>query len=131
MERSTDHDFYQHVTRPLVAMAKSYLSGYPGYRHSHPARAAALWVIGHDESYDASRVVPCHRAVGFPLSYFHQTAALGPLGMRTLYIRPDACPKRAAKKPCVISVSPLLREFGAARHGDAGRGASSTVACSV
>lgn len=113
MKKSTDHEFYQHVPRPVGAMAKSYPGGYAGYRHSHP-RAQFLYAESGTMKVTTDRgawVVPPHRAVWFPPDYPHQTSALSSLEMRTLYIRSDACPKRAPKEPCVLSVSPLLREL--------------------
>ncbi len=56
-------------------------------------------------------VVPPHRAVWFPPNCPHQTGALSAVEMRTLYIRPGACPKNAPGEPCVLQVSPLLREL--------------------
>lgn len=94
-------------------MAKSYPSGYPGYLHSHP-RAQFLYAESGTMKVTTARgswIVPPHRAVWFPPEYPHQTAALSPLEMRTLYIRRNACPKGAPGEPCVLSVSPLLREL--------------------
>jgi len=113
MERSTDHEFYQRVPRPLGAMAKSYPSGYPGYLHSHP-RAQFLYAESGTMKVTTDRgswVVPPHRAVWFPPNYPHQTGALSLLKMRTLYIRADSVPREAPKEPRVIQVTPLLREL--------------------
>lgn len=113
MKRSSDHNFYQHVPRPVGAMAKSYPSGYAGYRHSHP-RAQLLYAESGTMKVTTDRgswIVPPHRAVWFPPNYPHQTGALSALEMRTLYLRHDFCPKSVPKEPCVIHVSPLLREL--------------------
>jgi AraC-like DNA-binding protein len=113
MQRSTDHEFYQRVPRPVGGMAKSYRSGYPGYLHSHP-RAQLLYAESGTMKVTTERgswIVPPHRAVWFPPKYPHQTGTLSPVEMRTLYIRGDACPQEAPDGPCVISVSPLLREL--------------------
>lgn len=113
MQRSTDQEFYQRVPRPVGGMAKSYPSGYPGYLHSHP-RAQLLYAESGTMKVRTELgfwIIPPHRAVWFPPEYPHQTAALSPLEMRTLYIRCDSCPKGAPDEPCVISVSPLLREL--------------------
>jgi AraC-like DNA-binding protein len=113
MQRSTDHEFYQRVPRPVAGMAKSYPSGYPGYMHSHP-RAQLLYAESGTMKVTTERgswIIPPHRAVWFPPDYPHQTGTLSPLEMRTLFIRCDACPKEAPGEPCVISVSPLLREL--------------------
>jgi AraC-like DNA-binding protein len=113
MERSLDYEFYQHVPRPVGAMAKWYPSGYAGFRHSHP-RAQFLYAESGTmkvSTESGTWIVPPHRAVWFPPNCPHQTGALSELEMRTLYIRPDGCPKNAPKKPCVLQVSPLLREL--------------------
>ncbi|MFZ0273288.1 MAG: helix-turn-helix transcriptional regulator [Acidobacteriaceae bacterium] len=113
MKRSTDHEFYQHVPRPVGAMRKSYPGGYTGFRHSHP-RAQFLYAESGTMKVTTDSglwIVPPHRAVWFPPNCPHQTGALGAVEMRTLYIRPDACPKRAPQEACVVQVSPLLREL--------------------
>jgi AraC-like DNA-binding protein len=113
MKRSTDHEFYQQVPRPIGAMAKSYASGYPGYWHSH-ARAQFLYAESGTMKVTTDRgswIVPPHRAVWFPPNYPHQTGALSALEMRTLYIRPESCPPQAPKEPCILQVSALLREL--------------------
>lgn len=113
MKRSTDHVFYQHVPRPVGAMAKSYPGGYSGFRHSHP-RAQFLYAESGTMKVTTDSgtwIVPPHRAVWFPPGCPHQTGALSAVEMRTLYIRPDACPKNAPREPCVLQVSLLLREL--------------------
>ncbi len=113
MERSTDHEFFQHVSRPVGAMAKSYPAGYTGYLHSHP-RGQFLYAESGTMKVTTGRgtwMVPPHRAVWFPPNSPHQTGTLSAVEMRTLYIRPDACPPHAPQGPCVMRVSPLLREL--------------------
>ncbi len=113
MERSTNHEFFQHVPRPVGAMAKSYPAGYPGYFHSHP-RGQFLYAESGTMKVTTRRgtwMVPPHRAVWFPPNNPHQTGTLSAVEMRTLYIRPDACPPQAPLEPCVLHVSPLLREL--------------------
>jgi AraC-like DNA-binding protein/mannose-6-phosphate isomerase-like protein (cupin superfamily) len=113
MERSTDHEFFQHVPRPVGAMAKSYPAGYPGFLHSHP-RGQLLYAESGTMKVTTGRgtwMVPPHRAVWFPPKSPHQTGTLGAVEMRTLYIRRDACPSQAQQEPCVLHVSPLLREL--------------------
>jgi AraC-like DNA-binding protein len=94
-------------------MAKSYPSGYTGYLHSHP-RAQFLYAESGTMRVATERgawIVPPHRAIWFPPNYPHQTGTISALEMRTLYIRQDSCPKRAPVDPCVMHVSPLLREL--------------------
>ncbi len=113
MKRSTDHEFYQKINRPIGAMAKSYPSGYAGYRHHH-SRAQLLYAESGTMKVTTERgswIIPPHRAVWFPPEFPHQTGTLSPVEMRTLYIRRDACPARAPEEPRVIQVSSLLREL--------------------
>jgi AraC-like DNA-binding protein len=94
-------------------MAKSYPSGYTGFRHSHP-RAQFLYAESGTMKVTTDRgtwIVPPHRAVWFPPNCPHQTDALSAVEMRTLYIRPDACPRNAPQESCVIQLSPLLKEL--------------------
>ncbi len=113
MERSTNHELFQHVPRPVGAMAKSYPAGYPGYLHSHP-RGQFLYAESGTMKVTTRRgtwMIPPHRAVWFPPNSPHQTGALSAVEMRTLYIRPDSCPPEAPSEPCVLHVSLLLREL--------------------
>jgi AraC-like DNA-binding protein len=94
-------------------MAKSYPTGYPGYLHSHP-RAQFLYAEAGTMKVTTDRgawIIPPHRAVWFPPNYPHQTGALSALEMRTLYISPNACPPKAPAIPCIVQVSPFLREL--------------------
>ncbi len=112
-EKSTHHETYQTVPRPIGAMAKSYPAGYPGYMHSHP-RAQLLYSESGTMKVTTERgtwVVPPHRAAWFPPYYEHQTATLSAVEMRTLYILPAVCPKKAPKEPRLIQISPLVREL--------------------
>jgi len=113
MERNANHEFFQHVPRPVGAMAKSYPAGYAGYLHSHP-RGQLLYAESGTTKVTTGRgtwMVPPHRAVWFPPNSPHQTGTLNAVEMRTLYIRPDACPPLAPREPCVLHVSPLLKEL--------------------
>jgi len=113
MKRSTDYRFYQEIERPIGAMAKSYPSGYAGFRHQHP-RAQLLYAESGTMKVTTERgswIIPPHRAVWFPPEFPHQTGTLSPVEMRTLYIRKDACPARAPNEARVIQVTPLLREL--------------------
>ena len=57
------------------------------------------------------RIIPPHRAVWVPARYLHQVGTVDPVEMRALYFRRDACPRNAPEEPCVIQVSPFLREL--------------------
>jgi len=111
--KSTDHIYYQNVPRPVGAMAKSYPAGYTGVVHSHP-RARLLYAESGVMKVTTSEgfwLIPPQRAVWLPALYSHRTGTLSPVEMRTLYIRPDACPGHFPTGPRMIDVSPLLREL--------------------
>lgn len=94
-------------------MAKSYPANYVGYRHSH-ARAQFLYAASGTIKLTVDLgcwIIPPRRAVWLPPSYPHQTSTIGPLEMRTLYIREDGCPPGAPIVPRMLAVSSLLHEL--------------------
>jgi AraC-like DNA-binding protein len=112
-EKSTDHIYLQSVPRPVAAMAKSYPANYAGYLHSHE-RAQLLYAASGTMkllSGGGCWIIPQQRAVWIPAGYPHQTGGIGPMEMRTLYIREDACPSVAPQQPRMLAVSTLLREL--------------------
>lgn len=112
-KRSEDYVFLQTVPRPVAAMAKDYPAGYAGLPHSH-ARAQFLYAASGTMRLRLEQgcwVIPPMRAVWLPAGYPHQTGAVGPLEMRTLYLREDACPPGAPSAPRMLSVSALLHEL--------------------
>jgi AraC-like DNA-binding protein len=108
-----DHAYLQTVPRPISAMATDYPAGYVGSVHSHP-RAQLLYAtsgcmkITFDTGY---WIIPPQRAVWLPPGYPHRTGTIGPVQMRTLYIREDACSSDAPNVPRMVGVSALLREL--------------------
>jgi AraC-like DNA-binding protein len=112
-KRQEVHEYLQSVSRPVAAMAKSYPAGYVGYTHSH-TRAQFLYAASGSMrlTFDLGCwIIPPRRAVWLPADYPHQTGSIGPLEMRTLYIREDAYPPNAPKAPRMLSISPLLHEL--------------------
>lgn len=112
-KRSEHHEYLQTVSRPVAAMAKSYPAGYVGYMHSH-ARAQLLYAASGTIKLSLDLgcwIIPPRRAVWLPAGYLHQTGTVGPLEMRTLYIREDACPPSAPTVPQMLAVSSLLHEL--------------------
>ena len=112
-KRSEHHEFLQTVPRPVAAMAKSYPAGYVGYRHTH-ARAQFLYAASGTIKLTLDLgcwIIPPRRAVWLPPGYPHQTSTIGPLEMRTLYIREDGCPSAAPTVPRLLAVSSLLHEL--------------------
>jgi AraC-like DNA-binding protein len=57
-----------------------------------------------------SWVVPPLRAVWVPAEIEHAIAMSGPVAMRTIYVRREVA-RRLPEAPCVLNVSPLLREL--------------------
>lgn len=111
--RPHDYEYLQTIPRPVSALAKDHPAGHVGSMHSHP-RAQFLYAasgsmkITFDFGY---WIVPPQRAVWLPPQCLHRTGSIGPVQMRTLYIREDACPSEAPDAPRMIGVSTLLREL--------------------
>lgn len=112
-KRLLDHEYLQTVPRSVAALAKSYPAGYTGYLHSH-SRAQFLYAASGSMKVTFQLgcwIIPPKRAVWLPANYPHQTGSIGPLEMRTLYIRGDALPARAPKEPRMLAISPLVHEL--------------------
>ena len=112
-KQSLDHEYLQTVPRPITTMAKRYPAGYVGYVHSH-SRAQFLYAASGSMKLTFELgcwLVPPRRAVWLPANYPHQTGSIGPLEMRTLYVRSDVCPRSAPLVPRMLAVSPLVHEL--------------------
>ena len=110
--RSRDAGDYQHVPRPLAAMAKSYPDGFLIERHRH-ARAQLLYAVSGVMTIDTDEgawLVPPDRALWIPAGVTHEIRVAGQLEMRTLYIREDAS-AHLPQECQVLAISPLLREL--------------------
>jgi AraC-like DNA-binding protein/mannose-6-phosphate isomerase-like protein (cupin superfamily) len=109
---STNADDYQDVPRPVAAMAKEYPDGFVVKPHSHIrsqllyATAGAMRVSAAGSSW----TVPPQRAIWIPAGIRHELRMVGPVKMRTLYIRPAYAPWTGPACK-VIEVSGLLREL--------------------
>ncbi len=110
--RSTDPQDYQHVPRPVAAMAKPFAAGHHIAPHDHP-RAQLLYAVSgvmRVITPEGAFVVPPLRAVWLPAGMRHEVRMASAVAMRTLYVAPDADP--ALPSDCrVVDVSPLLREL--------------------
>ncbi|GAA0461488.1 helix-turn-helix transcriptional regulator [Streptomyces olivaceiscleroticus] len=110
--KSENRDDYQHVPRPLAAMARDLPDGHriPPHRH---VRAQLIYgttgAITVTTAHGAW-VVPATRGVWLPPGLTHAMTCAGPVAMRTLYIERQAA-VRLPDAPTVVSVSPLLREL--------------------
>jgi AraC-like DNA-binding protein len=112
MQRSTNRDDYQHVARPVAAMAKDFPDGEVIAPHRHPrgqlvfAAAGVMTVTTPAGTW----VVPPQRAVWVPSDVEHAIRMSGDVAMRTLYV--DAAVSFGLPRGCcVVSVTPLLREL--------------------
>lgn len=100
------------LPRPIVGMAKEFVSGDQIEPHKHIrsqllyASAGVMTVTTNDGIW----VVPPFRAVWIPAKTTHQIKVSGNLSMRTLYIDPAHC-AGVPDHCCVVSVSALLREL--------------------
>lgn len=111
--KSTNREDYQNVLRPVGAMAKQYTDGYVSRTHRH-VRAQLLYAVAGVMEVTTAEglwVVPPQRAVWLPPNTDHAMRARGAVALRTLYVRPDACPLAFPARPRLVHVSPLLREL--------------------
>lgn len=111
--RPHDHEYLRMASRPVSAVAKDCSADYVGIMHSHAGAQFLYAASGSMKiTLDVGHwIIPPQRAVWLPPSYPHLVASIGPVKMRTLYIRADACPSGAPGVPRMIGISPLLREL--------------------
>ncbi|GAB3256676.1 AraC family transcriptional regulator [Chitinimonas naiadis] len=111
-ERSRDAADYQHVPRPVTAMAKDYPHGTQVPAHTHP-RAQLLYAAqGVMRVHTPDRVwtIPPQRALWVPPGVEHRLTTMSPVAIRTVYVAPDAA--TLPGQDCrVLSVTPLLHEL--------------------
>jgi AraC-like DNA-binding protein/mannose-6-phosphate isomerase-like protein (cupin superfamily) len=110
--RSTKGIDYQHVPRPVAALADEYPAGHVDARHSH-TRAQLLYAsvgVMVVDTDGASFVVPPERAVWLPAGVAHEVLCRSPVSVRTLYV--DTRARAGLPETCkVFEVSTLLREL--------------------
>lgn len=107
------HEWREDVDRPVVAMSKSYPANYQGYLHHH-TRAQLLYAVSGSIRMNCALgcwIIPPQRAVWIPPRHPHQTASVGPMEMRTLYIQPEHAPPLAPLVPVMLGMTALLREL--------------------
>ncbi|WP_327075071.1 IS3 family transposase [Kitasatospora purpeofusca] len=110
--KSENRDDYQHVPRPLAAMARDLPDGHHIPPHHH-RRAQLIYGTSGAITVVTDRgtwVVPTTRGVWVPAGVVHAMTCTGPVRMRTLYIEPGAAPG-LPDTPTVVAVPPLLREL--------------------
>jgi len=105
-------DAYQHVPRPVGAMARDLPASYEIDWHSHPRFQLIFAVRGvmSVDTREATWLVPPQRAVWMPPKTAHRIRTVGEVHMRTLYIEAGAA-KRMPRGCEVLEVTPLLREL--------------------
>ena len=103
---------YQHVPRPVGAMARDLPPAYEIDWHSHPRFQLIFAVRGvmTIDTREATWLVPPQRAVWMPPKTEHRVKTAGEVHMRTLYID-TAAAKRMPRGCEVLEVTPLLREL--------------------
>lgn len=112
MGRSTKGADYQHVPRPVAALADEYPPHFHDPRHSHERAqllyaSAGVMLVTTDH---ASFVVPPQRAVWVPAGVEHEAYMRSHVSLRTLYLSEEAC--RGLPTACrVMEISDLLREL--------------------
>lgn len=108
--RSQDPKDYQHVPRPVAAMAKPFPAGFrtPPHKHERAQLLYATQGVMRVLTEAGGWVVPTLSAVWLPAGMQHEVRMATAVEMRTLYIAPDADPALPVDIR-VISVSPLLR----------------------
>ncbi|MGO4810273.1 helix-turn-helix domain-containing protein [Cupriavidus sp. 2MCAB6] len=111
--KSTNPLDYQHGARPAAVMPKEFPDGVVVAAHRHE-RAQLIYAVAGVVEVTAGQslwLVPPQRALWMPAGVQHGMRARGMVSLRTLYIRPEACPAATPALPQLVNVSPLLREL--------------------
>ena len=109
LDVSAHDDENQTLPHAITAKGRNYREGATP-PHSHP-RAQLVYAgsgVMRVETDAGCWVVPPVRGVWIPAHTVHKVTMLGPVEMRTLYIREDAAPG-LPDTCCLLEVSPLLR----------------------
>lgn len=111
--KSSDREDYQHIARPVGALAKEFPRGHISSRHRH-VRAQLLYAVAGVLEVTTECglwIIPPQRAVWIPPLAEHEVRFRTAASVRTLYVHPAAIPAQAPASPCAIGVSALLREL--------------------
>jgi AraC-like DNA-binding protein len=100
------------VDRPVAAWANDYAAGarLAPHRHSRGQLVFAASGVMNVTTARGTWVVPPSRAVWVPAEVEHGIAMSGAVAMRTIYVH-KAAAGGLPEAPCVLNVSPLLREL--------------------
>lgn len=112
MTRSTKGSDYQHVPRPVAALADEYPAGFLDPWHSHERAQLIYGTTGvmSVTTVDVNVVVPPQRALWVPAGVEHEVRCRSAVSIRTLYVDDSVRPELPGA--CrVLEVSTLLREL--------------------
>lgn len=112
MTRSTRGIDYQHVPRPVAALADEYPAGFLDPWHSHERAQLIYGTTGvmSVTTADVNVVVPPQRALWVPAGVKHQVQCRSAVSIRTLYVDSSVRPDLPTVTR-VLEVSSLLREL--------------------
>ncbi|MGW7518484.1 helix-turn-helix domain-containing protein [Streptomyces sp. NPDC054796] len=110
--KSEQREDYQHVPRPVAAMARDLSDGHHIPTHQHPRAQLIYGTTGAITVVTGlgTWVAPATRGVWIPAGLPHAMTCAGAVAMRTLYVDPAAA-RQLPARPTVVSVPPLLREL--------------------
>lgn len=108
--RSTNPDDYQDLPRPIAVMAKDIPHGHTTGWHKHKRAQLVFASTGVMivKTREGTWVIPPQRAVWVPGAVEHETATVGSVAMRTVYVAPKAA-AQLSKHCCVVNVTQLMR----------------------
>lgn len=103
---------FHRTTSPVAVFPKDYPNGCVIAEHSHSSSQLHFASEGVMTVTTSSGmwVVPRNRAVWIPAHTKHSMQACGNVSLRMVFIQPDARTDFPTK-PCVVNISPLLREL--------------------
>jgi len=112
MKLSKELDVVEDSPQPIVSFARDLKQGdsFPFHRHQRAQLVYASSGVMNVSTKSTSYVVPPQRAVLMPAQVEHRIDTLRAVSMRSLYIKPYLI-KAFPTKPCVIQITPLLKEL--------------------
>jgi AraC-like DNA-binding protein len=103
---------FEALPQPVISYGANLEDGevLPFHRHRRAQLVYASQGVITVATHSAAYVVPPQRAVWMPAGVEHRINAHRAVAMRSLYVEPDMA-RQAPQDPCVLQVSPLLREL--------------------
>jgi len=101
------------LNRPVLARVESLPPGSWARAHTHPWAQLSYAVEGIllVRTATGSYIAPPERAVWIPPGIAHEVTTTAKAEMRSLYVQPLPEPLGAGSQPCVLGISPLVREL--------------------